>query len=95
MYRVPQAPNWCGPYFKRSLPVLAYLGETHDTAVGSPKRPHKTPNHIHTVQPVEAGGTIVLQRLVSYKKLQQARPKSKRAQLRYLRHAKANTYNTK
>ncbi len=36
-YSVPQAPNWCGPYFMRPLPVLAYLGETHDTAVGSPK----------------------------------------------------------
>ena len=31
-------PNRCGPYFKRFLPVLAYLGETHDTAVGSPKQ---------------------------------------------------------
>ena len=58
------------------------------------RRPHIA-NHIHTMQPVEAGGTIVLQRLVSYKKLQQARSKFKRAQLRYLRHAKANTYNTK
>ena len=55
------------------------------------RRPHIA-YHMHTMQPVEAGGTIVLQRLVSYKKLQQARHISKRAQLRYLRHAKANTY---
>ena len=34
---VPLHLIWCGPYFKRSLPALAYLGETHDTAVGSPK----------------------------------------------------------
>ena len=34
---VPLHPIWCGRYFKRFLPVLPYLGETHDTAVGSPK----------------------------------------------------------
>ena len=68
---VPQAPNWCGPYFKRPLSVLAYLGETHDTVVGSPKRPHKTSNHMQSIQPVGAGGTIVPQRPVSYKKRQQ------------------------
>ena len=68
MNSVPQAPNWCGPYFKRPLTVLAYLGGTPAAGVGSPKRPHKTLNHMQAMQPVGAGGKIVPQRLVSYKK---------------------------
>ena len=74
MYSVPQAPNWCGPYFKRPLSFLAYLVGTPAPGVGSPKRPHKTPNNMHTMQPGGAGGTSVPQRPGSYKKLQQARP---------------------